>query len=205
MSANPIIYCLERVTDYHEFERLASDLMAGSGYPEIEPLGGSGDRGRDALFKCRRSNQLTIFTYSVRLDWQRKLQEDCERIRSEQHQPHAVVFVCTSTLTSTQKDSAKRNVLREFGWTLEIYDLERIRVALAGELRHLVAQHPSIFCPPWFTIRGGLSTSYSRDTLVIDHSIGDHALARWLTQRLSLAGFRTWCYGLAPLAGEDAD
>lgn len=49
MSANPIIYCLESLTDYREFERLCSDLMAGSGYAQIEPIGGTGDRGRDAI------------------------------------------------------------------------------------------------------------------------------------------------------------
>ena len=49
MSADPIIYCLERLTDYRQFERLCSDVMAGSGYPNIEPIGGTGDRGRDAI------------------------------------------------------------------------------------------------------------------------------------------------------------
>ena len=38
MSADPIIYCLEQLTDYRQFERLCSDIMAGSGYENIEPL-----------------------------------------------------------------------------------------------------------------------------------------------------------------------
>jgi hypothetical protein len=33
----------------------------------------------------------------------------------------------------------------------------------------------------------------------------DHALATWLSRRLTLAGFRTWCRGTAPIAGEDPD
>ena len=49
MSADAIVYCLEKLTDYLQFERLATDLMAGSGFPEIEPMGGTGDGGRDAL------------------------------------------------------------------------------------------------------------------------------------------------------------
>ena len=41
VSADPIIYCLQQLTDYRQFERLCSDVMAGSGYATIDPLGGS--------------------------------------------------------------------------------------------------------------------------------------------------------------------
>lgn len=49
MSADRIIYCLERLSDYRDFERLSSALLAGAGYPGIDPLGGTGDGGRDAI------------------------------------------------------------------------------------------------------------------------------------------------------------
>ncbi len=203
MSADPIIYCLERLTDYRQFERLCSDVMAGSGYPDIEPIGGTGDRGRDALHG--RPDGLTLFAYTVRSDWRRKLEQDCERIREEKHSPERLVFVCTSTLNGHEKDEARNFVRSAFRWTLEPYDLERLRVLLAGNLRHLVAQHPAIFCPPWFPQKGGLSTALSADTFVIDHLPSDHALATWLDRRLSLAGYPTWCFGTAPIAAEDAD
>lgn len=206
MSADPVIYCLEHLTDYHQFERLCSDVMAGSGYPNIDPLGGTGDRGRDALQYCRTNpGELTIFAYSVRSDWWTKLEKDCLRIEEEKHNPAAVVFVCTETITASRKDQAKAAINKRFGWHLELFDLERLRVRLAGDLRHLVAQHPSIFCPPWFPARGGLSISESHDTVIIDHVNADHAFATWLSRRLQLAGYRTWSYGTAPLAGDDAD
>lgn len=207
MSADPIIYCLEQLTDYRQFERLCSDVMAGSGFEKIEPLGGSNDRGRDALHVCRDNpDDVTIFAYSVRPDWRRKLlDEDCERIREEGHHLKSIVFVCTSAVTSTQKDSVKEAVREKFNWELELFDIERLRVRLASDLRHLIARHPSIFCPPWFPTRGGLSISESHNTLVIDHVPDDHALATWLARRLQLAGHRTWCYGTAPLAGESPD
>ncbi len=177
--------------------------MAGCGYSNIDPIGGTDDRGRDALH--RSADGLTIFAYTVRSDWRRKLEQDCTRIQEEAHAPTRVVFVCTSTLSGHDKDEAQASFRQRFGWTLELYELERLRILLAGELRHLVAQHPAIFCPPWFPQRGGLSVSPSADTLVIDHLPADHALATWLDRRLSLAGFQTWCFGTAPLAGEDAD
>ncbi len=207
MSADPIVYCLEHLTDYPQFERLCSDIMNQSGYGNIEPLGGSKDRGRDAIYIAKENSQdVTIFAYSVRSNWENKLlNEDCKRIANEKHQLHRLVFCCTSSLTSTQKDSIKQQVLDEYGWSLELFDLERLRIRLVGDLRHLIAQHSSIFCPPFFPTRGGLSIAECRDTIVIDHHVEDHAIATWLARRLQLAGYRTWCYGTAPLAGENAD
>jgi hypothetical protein len=181
--------------------------MNQSGYTDIQPLGGSNDKGRDAIHISRKDpNEITIFAYSVRADWENKLlNEDCERIKEQGHTLHRIVFACTSSITSTQKDSVKKKVLDTFGWILDLFDLERLRVRLTGDLRHLIAQHPAIFCPPFFPRRGGLSIAECRDTLVIDHHLQDHALATWLARRLQLAGYRTWCYGTAPLAGESAD
>lgn len=207
MSADSIVYCLENLTDYRQFERLCSDVMNQSGFTDIEPLGGSNDRGRDAIHISRKDPEdITVFAYSVRGDWQNKLlNEDCKRIQEEKHELHRLVFVCTASVTSTQRDTVKQKVLDDFDWTLEVFDLERLRIRLAGDLRHLIAQHPSIFCPPFFPTRGGLSIAECRDTLVIDHDSDDHALATWLARRLQLAGHHVWCYGTAPLAGENAD
>lgn len=203
MSADPIVYCLENLTDYRQFERLASDLMAGGKYPDIEPLGGSNDGGRDALYRSPRGDLL--FAYSVRRDWRTKLFEDCERILEEEHTLAGLVFVCTSDIRTEDKSKITREIKDRYGWSFETYDIERIRVMLASPLRHLVAQHPAIFCPPFFPTQGGLSVAPAPDTLIIDHVPADHALATWLANRLSLAGFRTWCHGLAPLVGEDSD
>jgi hypothetical protein len=40
MAADPIIYCLEHITDYDQFERLCHDLMVLEGRDNLEPLGG---------------------------------------------------------------------------------------------------------------------------------------------------------------------
>jgi len=205
MSADPIIYCLERVTDYRGFEQLCSALLADNGYSEIEPLGGTGDKGRDASIRSDETGQTIIFAYTVRSDWRAKLNADCNRVHETGHTPDVFVFVCAATLSASEKDYCHSLVKERYGWALDLYDLERIRAQLRGPQRHLIAQHPNIFTPPFFRQRGGESTAESRDTILIDHVIADHALATWLARRLSLAGFRTWCYGTAPLAGENAD
>jgi hypothetical protein len=205
MSADRIVYCLERVSDYRDFERLCSALLAGTDYPGIDPLGGTGDGGRDAIIRTDAAGRRIVFAYTVRGDWEVKLKKDCNRVRALNHDPSIFVFVCTEALNAADKDRAHALVAKEYGWTLDLYDLERLRVLLVSPQRHLLAQHPSIFTPPFFQQSGGQTLEESRDTVLIDHVDADHALATWLSRRLTLAGYRTWCRGTAPLAGEDPD
>jgi hypothetical protein len=205
MSADRIVYCLERVSDYRDFERLCSAILAGSDYPGIDPLGGTGDGGRDAIIRTDSSGRRIVFAYTVRGDWETKLKSDCKRVKELGHNPSVFVFVCTEALNAAEKDRAYELVSKNFGWTLDLYDLERLRVQLVSPQRHLLAQHPGIFTPPFFPQSGGQSLAESRDSILIDHVDADHALATWLARRLTLEGYRTWCRGTAPMAGENPD
>lgn len=205
MSADRIVYCLERISDYRDFERLCSALLAGTNYPGIDPLGGTGDGGRDAIIRTDASGRRIVFAYTVRGDWETKLKSDCKRVQELNHNPSIFVFVCTEALNAADKDRAHELLSKKYGWDLDLYDLERLRVQLVSPQRHLLAQHPSIFTPPFFPQSGGQSLAESRDTILIDHVDADHALATWLSRRLTIAGYRTWCRGTAPLAGEDPD
>lgn len=125
MSADAIIYCLERVAGYRDFERFCWALLAGSGYPGIDPLGGTGDGGRDAIIRKDGQGRRIVFAYTVRSDWRAKFEHDCMRVREMRHEPDAFVFVCTEGLSTSEKDSAHRLVSETFGWTLDLFDLER--------------------------------------------------------------------------------
>lgn len=201
MAADPIIYCLEQLTDYDQFERLCNDLMAAEGNTAIEPLGGKKDKGRDAINVNRHdSNDVTIFAYSVREDWRKKLQEDAEKIRKHGHTCRRLTFLCTAMFTPTERDEASTFMLDTFGWTLDLYGLERLRILL-GVHRSVVSNHPSIFCPPFFPRAGGVTIIESYDYLIIDYADPDEALATWLARRLSLEGYRVWCRSIAPVGG----
>ena len=201
MAADPVIYCLEQLTDYDQFERLCHDAMALSGYRNIEPLGGSKDKGRDAIHMDASDGTVTIFAYSVREDWQKKLTEDSDKVKKHGHVCSRLAFLTTASFTATERDTAIEHARTSYGWTLELFGLERLRTMLATTHRQLIAQHPQIFCPPFFPVAGGLSLSFSPDHIVIDHVEADAALAHWLARRLMLAGYQVWCRGLAPLAG----
>jgi hypothetical protein len=130
MAADPIIFCLKELTDYDQFEHLCHDLMALEGYPEIEPLGGSKDKGRDAIHVSRNGKRTTIFAYSVREDWQKKLKEDTSKVKKHSHACNQFVFLVTEKITATERDNAMKLIQKQFGWKLKIYHLTRLRVLI---------------------------------------------------------------------------
>jgi hypothetical protein len=202
MAADPIIYCLEHVTDYDQFERLCHDLMVSEGYSNIEPLGGVKDKGRDAIHISRSDpDDVIIFAYSVREDWRKKLAEDADKIRTHGHKCSRFAFICTAPYSSSERDQAVSYIRDEFGWTLELYGLERLRMLLATKYEHILAKHPQIFTPPFFPTAGGVTLAFSPDYLVIDYVDRDEALATWLARRLTIQGYLVWCRSIAPVAG----
>jgi hypothetical protein len=202
MAADPIIYCLERLTDYAQFERLCHDLMAASGYTTIEPLGGTKDKGRDALhIDYTNRGAITVFAYSVREDWQKKLDEDCDKIRKHGHACHRLEFLCTADFTANERDNAIKAIQEKYSWELDLFGLERLRTLLAGAHPHLIAKHPQIFCPPFFPAAGGVSLAPSRDYLIMDFADADKPLATWLARRLTIEGYDVWCRSIAPVGG----
>ncbi len=205
LAADPLIYCLERLTDYAQFERLCHDLMALDGFKNIEPLGATKDRGRDAIHRDRSTGDVTIFAYSVREDWQKKLADDAAKVDRHGHECDQLVFLSTADFTAGERDKAVHEVQTLYGWKCELYGIERLSNMLRSTHSTLVARHPQIFTPPFFPFAGGLSLATSADHVLLDHIDEDTALAHWLSRRLTLAGYNMWCRGLAPLAGSSVD
>jgi hypothetical protein len=204
MAADPVIVCLQSVTDYTQFERLCSDLMVLEGYSKLEPLGGFKDSGRDAVHHCTASGQNTIFAYSVREDWRVKLDEDAKKIRKHKHPCNKLVFLCTSEFTAGARDKAIREVKTKFKWDLDLFGLERLGTLLRARHRHLIACHPQVFTPSFFPpIIAGIDPTV-QDFVFIDYVDADAALATWLARRLMTAGYRPWCRALSLLPGEPA-
>ena len=203
MAVDLIVYCLEHVTDYWQFERFCNDLMIAEGYDNLEPLGGTGDKGRDAIRICRTDpNDITIFAYSVREDWLVKLKKDAKRVKNVGHQCHTLVFNCTAHYSATERDDAVDLIFDKYGWRLELYGLERFRTLLSAKHERLLTKHPQIFTPPFFPQAGGQPLSYSPDLVVIDFSDNDEALATWLARKLKLHGYGVWCRSIDPIGGK---
>jgi hypothetical protein len=145
MAADQIVYCLEKLSDYDQFERLCHDLMARLGYVKIEPIGGMKDKGRDALHVSESTGEVTVFAYSVNESWRIKLESDANKIRQHGHKCDRLVFVCTGSFSPRERDEAIGMIRDKFGWSLELYGLERLRVLLQSVHNDLVPKHPQIF------------------------------------------------------------
>jgi hypothetical protein len=198
MGANPIIYCLENLTDYFEFERLSTDLMVLQGYSGIEPLGGFSDKGRDAIH-VQTSGKTTIFAYSVRENWRVKLSEDSSKLSKHGHSCDELIFITTSNISASERDEAIITIKKQFGWNLKIYGLERLRVILETEHPEVISRHPQIFNP---TVINAQQNLEERKYLFISYAEKDWGLAEWLSRKLTAEGYLVWCERLKLLGGE---
>lgn len=148
MSINTTTYCLEHLTDYSTFESLCSDVMAAHGYAAIEPLGGTADKGRDALY-VDQDGAKTVFAYSVRQDWLRKLREDAAKACAYCSGVHCFVFVTTQRIPSAKRDMMVKEIYDRYQWHLDIFGLERLRILLDAVHPDIKAHFPSIFAIPF--------------------------------------------------------
>ena len=127
---NETIRKLTEYSDIVEFERLCSDLLARLGYQGIEPQGiGRKDGGKDALLTHYDKIKI-VFHYSMRKDWKKKLNEDLETVKQNNIPCNKFVFVSNRFISPGEKDKLKKEVLSGYGWELDIFDNERLRVEL---------------------------------------------------------------------------
>ncbi|MBK9205374.1 MAG: toll/interleukin-1 receptor domain-containing protein [Candidatus Obscuribacter sp.] len=143
----------------------------------------------------------SIFAFSVREDWLKKLNEDAEKIKKYGHDCDELVFLCTSKFTATERDNVTlTEVNSDFGFSLVLYGVERLRMLL-NKHSGLIAQHPQIFHPAFFPNQSSLTATAQRDLLVIDNVIANDTLATWLARRLQLEGYQVWSRATSPIAG----
>lgn len=201
MASNLTIYCLEKITDYSEFERLCNDLMSREGCSSIEPLGRFSDKGRDAIH-VSQSAKITIFAYSVREDWRAKLAEDASKIHKHGHACDQLVFITTADPTAGERDEAVNFIHDEYKWQLELYGVERLRILLDVKHPSIKALHPQIFPPEFLAIQAKTQGVAQRDHIFISSVPYDAVLADWLTRKLTAEGYQVWCERFKMLGGE---
>ena len=128
-----MLWELDQEFDDKSFERLCTDLMHRWGFTRIVPLGGNYDLARDA--EADASDMATVgervvFQFSLEKKWEAKLRRELKRVRQHGHTINKFVFVTSQKVTGQARDKLKREVLHEFGWGLEIFDREWLRLQL---------------------------------------------------------------------------
>ncbi|MDX1944001.1 MAG: toll/interleukin-1 receptor domain-containing protein [Pirellulaceae bacterium] len=198
MAADPLLYCLDQISDYRQFERLGHDLMAVEGYAGIEPLGVTGDLGRDAIHVCRAKGT-TIFAYSTEEKWRPKLLSDAKKVQEHGHTCDRFVFVTSRDVSVASRDALIKDFQTTFAWHFDLYSRERLRVLLLSNPAILRA-HPALF-PPNFVREILAGSDAPRETVVVLGSKIDLAFIRWMVARLTAIGYRVWTPMLDRTAG----
>lgn len=126
---------LAEFTDATAFEQTCSSLLVRE-YPSIIPLGGTRDRGRDAIEAppVRGSFQTddggTIFQFSLEKDWESKLKRELEKVFQYGYKPTQFVFVTNQKVSSGNFDKSRQFAYEKYGLDLQLYDVDWLRARL---------------------------------------------------------------------------
>jgi len=135
---------LAEFTDTRAFEDMCSSLLV-SDYPHIIPLGGTKDRGRDAIEPTFisglfQSDDGAILQFSTEKSWESKLKRELKKVFQKGHNPIQYVFVTSQKVSSTDFDRLRQFANEKYSLPLLIYDVEWLRVRLENpdylQIRH---------------------------------------------------------------------
>jgi hypothetical protein len=124
---------LEDFDNPSDFERLAADVLNAQGYSDVKPMApcGGGDGGQDIRFRVGSSTGTAFVTLNK--DIKRKFDEDLSKLSNGNGE---IALFCSVDVTPTNKRKFTEDARRK-GFTLQIFDLERIRSLLDTTLKHL--------------------------------------------------------------------
>lgn len=145
---------VDALTDHQGFERLATILLARRGL-DVRPLGGSGDRGRDAvagLYRAGQGEDLAI-TISLNAGWAAKIRADLKRIHDAGFHPTSVISVTNRLAAAKSQLTLQRTAKSSYGVDLTTHDRRwlitqmhlRENLDLRGEYLNLAAPRPRFF------------------------------------------------------------
>jgi Ribbon-helix-helix protein, copG family len=118
---------LEAMTDDERFELMASQVLARCVDPRIRPVGGTADRGRDAvrgLYRFGEGEEL-ICMFSLRDDWEDKIREELAHIKKEGWSAREIIAV-TSHKTTNQREKKLQELAGKGGRDLTIYGRKQL-------------------------------------------------------------------------------
>jgi hypothetical protein len=124
---------LEDFDNQHEFERLAADILNALGYSDVEPMApaGGGDGGRDIKF--REGNTAGIGFVTLEKKIRDKFKRDLAKQPASEGQ---IALFCNVSVTPQMKlEFAK--AAGDQGYTVEVFDLERMRSLLDSSLKEI--------------------------------------------------------------------
>ena len=108
---------LDSISGGEMFERLVQVLLSDVD-PRVRPLGGTGDRARDAIADLGDGDG-SIFSISIERQWTRKIRREVARVVEFGHRPR-FVYAVTNRKTSRQAEDKLEQWAAELGITLRV-------------------------------------------------------------------------------------
>lgn len=125
---------LDNITDFVDFEKLACEVLEQDGYPDIKPLGGTFDRGQDAVverFWSYEARKIRIvFQITVQETLEAKLRETIKRLDEAKVDYTQLAIVTPHLVTAERQAILKRSALDQ-GVVLEIIERKTLVNRLA--------------------------------------------------------------------------
>ncbi|MFH1560713.1 MAG: hypothetical protein ABID84_04825, partial [Chloroflexota bacterium] len=122
-------------TDTTAFERLCSALLV-SQFKQLIPLGGTGDKGRDAIepspFRCilQSEDESTIFQFSLQKTWRQKLNSELEKVFANGFKPSTYIFLTNREISSGTRGKCQEEIKQKYGIDLQIFDVSWLQARL---------------------------------------------------------------------------
>jgi hypothetical protein len=123
---------LERMTDFLQFEKIATDVMNKLGYRDIVPLGGYKDKGQDGFLEKFFEGKLReriVFQYSLSSNSQTKITKTIEKLEANRISLTSLVYVTNQKVSVTSRSSMQCDALAK-SITLVIHDGVEIAAGL---------------------------------------------------------------------------
>ena len=124
---------LEDFDNQHEFERMAADVLNALGYSDVEPMApaGGADGGRDVKFREGESVGIAFVTLDKRI--REKFKRD---LAKQQRGEGRLALFCNVDVSPSMKIAFAKDAI-DLGYTLEVFDLERLRSLLDSSLKDI--------------------------------------------------------------------
>jgi hypothetical protein len=145
---------IEVFTDHVRFERLVVQLLSRNGV-DVRPVGGSGDKGRDAVsgpYRAKGGEPLAV-TISLNKTWSPKIEKDIKRLTDSGFMPRQVFSVTNRPTNETARSNLQADIKSKYKIDLTIYDRgwlvtqlhRRDNLDLRAEYLNLAPIRPRVF------------------------------------------------------------
>ncbi len=125
MSVDIVEIALDNMTDHKQFEKLASEVMRDEGYPNIKPLGGVADSGKDAIqesYFLSEGRSRIVFQYTLQEYLAGKIEETVRKLDKAGCKYNELVVVTSRSISSTRQDQMKQDARKRHDINLTIFE-----------------------------------------------------------------------------------